>query len=214
MMRIGITQRVVENDAYPERRDALAHDWHRYLARILPEAILLPVPNHPESVENWFSGSGIDGLILSGGEDWGETCERDRTEEVLLRCTKRKNIPVLGVCRGAQVVNLLMGGASSLLPSRSHVASDHEVELLGEPFLSLAGAGNILVNSYHQQGISVKDIAPGCRPFAVGEDGYVEGYCCDGHPALGVMWHPERRNSSEAFDRELARRLFLEGRFW
>lgn len=217
--RIAISQRVVENESYPETRDALALDWARWVAEVLPRAALLPVPNLPESVEAWWGAVAPEALFLSGGNDLGSAPARDDTERRLLACARRAHVPVLAVCRGMHVVNDYFGGRlerdlRTVTPS-THVARDHAVSLAAGSMRKLAdNAASIAVNSFHGQGIVASGVAASLSAFAVAEDGVVEGVVHREEPIVGVQWHPERAGPNAGFDERLTKTLLGEGAFW
>ncbi|MDR3331821.1 MAG: gamma-glutamyl-gamma-aminobutyrate hydrolase family protein [Synergistaceae bacterium] len=171
----------------------------------------------------------LDGLLLSGGCDidarlYGEENfpfngsfveERDLFEIESCRSAARQKKPILGICRGEQVLNVAMGGTlfqdiGSQNAGRTmlmHVqkaptySCSHDVKL--EPdsqirriVLDESGASSIEVNSFHHQ--AVKAVAPCLRVTAVSSDGIIEAIepiSPDGpyHPfTIGVQWHPER----------------------
>ena len=84
MKRIGLTMRVVAAQGYAEERDALAWDWHRFLATVFPDACWLSIPNLGNRVDDYVREWRIDGLILTGGNDLGSAPLRDMTEKALL----------------------------------------------------------------------------------------------------------------------------------
>lgn len=216
--RIAITQRVIENQSYPDRRDALSQDWNCYFERLLPDAALIPVPNSLGNPAAWLEASAPSALVLSNGNDWGEAPERDRTETELYRIMAAQGRPVLGVCRGLQAINAMEGGAivTDILSdcSLNHVACDHMVDLVEDNFRELAGTSTLTVNSYHNQGVDLAGLANGLRPFAVGKQELVEGLFHPQKAVIGIQWHPERADPAAAFD-EILIRLFLErGVFW
>ena len=109
---LGITMRVMRH-AYPdtvEERDALARDWPRFLGKVFPGESLLYLPNIGAEITGFAAVPGLGGLIFSGGEDWGLVPARDATEAALFAWAREAGLPVFGVCRGAQVINRLMGG--------------------------------------------------------------------------------------------------------
>ncbi|TWC32806.1 gamma-glutamyl-gamma-aminobutyrate hydrolase [Pseudomonas sp. SJZ079] len=134
--------------------------------------------------------------------------ERDRTSLPLIKAAVAAGIPVLGICRGFQEMNVAFGGS---LHQRVHELDgfmDHrepenqplEVQyaprhpLQVQPGGILAGIGlpsEITVNSIHGQG--VERLAPGLRVEALAPDGLIESFSVEGAPsfALGVQWHPE-----------------------
>jgi len=159
----------------------------------------------------------FDGLLFTGGHDvdphlygeaadsaCGERCEaRDRLEHALFEHVMTRDIPALGICRGLQLFNVLLGGTLYQdLPSQRESAIGHrqtppydrpvhEVELCAEGLLSgVLGRTRLAVNSYHHQGI--KELAPRLRAAAVADDGLIEAVELPGHRCLfAVQWHPE-----------------------
>lgn len=153
-----------------------------------------------------------DGLLLPGGGDmdpkfYGQeripACDepnllRDAAEPLLLRAFLAADKPVLGICRGIQVMNAVLGGdlyqdikPFEHLPHNDHWAKVHTVTVRRGTLLSrILGQDTVLVNSQHHQ--AVDRVAPGFTLAALSEDGIVEaiekpdaGFC------LGVQWHPE-----------------------
>ena len=153
-----------------------------------------------------------DGLLLPGGGDmdpkfYGQeripACGepnllRDAAEPLLLRAFLAADKPVLGICRGIQVMNAALGGdlyqdikPFEHLPHNDHWAKVHTVTVRRGTLLSrILGQDTVLVNSQHHQ--AVDRVAPGFTLAALSEDGIVEaiekpdaGFC------LGVQWHPE-----------------------
>lgn len=204
---IGITMRVMRHcspNGAVEERDALAQDWPRFLVRVFPRETLLYLPNLGAETTKFAAGAGVSGLIFSGGEDWGLVPARDATEAALFAWARGEGIPVFGVCRGAQVINLLMGGR---LDARAgHVAVRHSVEL-PRPV-----AGNLRheVNSFHAQSIPRDGLAPGLEALAVAPDGAVEAFAGADGRIMAVMWHPEREPAPAPLDVELLRRCLVK----
>lgn len=215
---VAITQRVVENDAYPERRDALAQDWLVWLTATYPAITCVPVPNRPADAGGWAEAVDPLALILTGGNDWGEAPERDATELELVGWFRSRNRPILGVCRGLQVINVVFGGSSvthlEAVGGHQHVARDHPVTVTGEPFRTWAGSAQLTVNSFHNHGVVRERLGEGLRPFGMADDGIVEGLVHETEPIVGIQWHPERPNPARSFDRRLFLTLLSDGPFW
>ena len=161
---------------------------------------------------------GIDALLLSGGEDldpsWygaaasrdlGEVDrDRDLFELALFAAARQRGIPILGICRGIQLINVALGGTLwQHLPGErpspvehdrrdARSARTHEISLEGgSRAASVLGRTAMAVNSFHHQGI--RDLASPLRASGWAEDGLVEAV--EG-PAtepwlLAVQWHPE-----------------------
>lgn len=201
-LRLALSMRVVHASGYHEPRDAIAQDWGNFLRTTLPDAVWLGMPNLGPTVVETLEEFGINGLILTGGEDWGVSPERDATEEAALRWAMGRKIPVLGVCRGAQVINLCLGGRLERLEDERHVATRHPVHL--------DDGSVVTVNSYHHQVIPADGLAPDLRPTANDQNGAVEGFIHTSLPIAGVVWHPERESALSNYDAALFRRCFAE----
>ena len=153
-----------------------------------------------------------DGLLLPGGGDmdpkfYGQeripACGepnllRDAAEPLLLRSFLAADKPVLGICRGIQVMNAVLGGdlyqdikPFEHLPHNGHWAKVHTVTVRRGTLLSrILGQDTVLVNSQHHQ--AVDRVAPGFTLAALSEDGIVEAIeKPDARFCLGVQWHPE-----------------------
>ena len=195
LLRIGITMRVIKVKGYHESRDALAQDWAAFMKAALPSAAWMPLPNLGaenvcRSCEQW----GINRLILSGGEDLGVSLIRDETERTLLSWAKKLRIPVLGICRGMQLMATDAG--SSLLPVMGHVQTRH----------ILTGALSHEVNSFHNYRIS--ECPRGFRVSAQSEDGCIEAIRSEDFKWEWWMWHPEREKLFSEADIKHLRDLF------
>ncbi len=159
----------------------------------------------------------LDGLLLTGGADvcpksygqddyderWPGDYRRDQQELALTQAMVDAGKPVLGVCRGHQMINVFFGGTlhqdnvEGGATDRVHRDSQqydhlqHEVDVVADTELSrLYGAGRHRINSIHHQ--SVKDLGKGLTISARSDDGLVEGIeWFDGGWVMGVQWHPE-----------------------
>jgi putative glutamine amidotransferase len=160
-----------------------------------------------------------DGVLLPGGGDihpdfYREAmngqilevdAERDRIEIEAARIALVREMPLLGICRGHQILNVALGGTlwadvPSQMPgslahdfAQTHPRSyeAHAVDIAPDSRLAqILGRRETAVNSLHHQG--VKELAPGLRVSATAPDGLIEGVELPDHPfALGVQWHPE-----------------------
>lgn len=205
---LGITMRVMRHTysgGAVEERDALAQDWPRFLREVFPEERLLYLPNVGAEIAGFAAGTGLSGLIFSGGEEWGLRPERDATETALFTWAQASCLPLFGVCRGAQVINLLMGGR--LTSREGHVAVRHTVEL-ARP---IPGSPRQEVNSFHSQVIPPDGLAAGLQAVAVAPDGTVEAFTSADGRITAVMWHPEREAQPAPLDRALMRGCLARG---
>lgn len=212
---IGITTRNgKDSDGHPTV--ALQHSYVNAITQA--GGVAIPIPSMlPE--ENFLQlYSQLDGILFSGGGDISLTYfhgsdhpridgvddARDITELTLLRSAANDGKPILGICRGAQVMNVALGGTlythiidqlpgaiDHSYPGNMRMVIVHPVnvdettrsaEIFGETFLK--------VNSLHHQGL--KDIAPPLRVAGHAPDGLVEVVEIPDHPfAVAVQWHPE-----------------------
>lgn len=145
----------------------------------------------------------FDGLLLSGGGDISSNlfgmkkhkkCKtpdfrRDNEEFALIGafCAKRK--PILGICRGIQLINVFFGG-DLIQDIPNHNTQKHAIKIMPDNFLSLKYGNEITVNSYHHQAIG--RLARGFSAIAYSKDGVIEAIIHNNLPILGIQWHPER----------------------
>lgn len=208
-LKIGVTMRASHATGYVEPRDGLARAWIDVMGWALPEAAWMPMPNAGESCIDLARKWQLNGLILTGGDDIGADPQRDMTERALLRWAIAERAPVLGVCRGMQLIATEAGGRLSPCEPASHVATRHEVRFIDD-FAGLGLAGQTHeVNSFHAFGITRSDLPRPLRPLAIDGQNLVEALVDDTAPRLGLMWHPERQSPRADLDRALIRSFFL-----
>lgn len=192
--------------------------------------VVLPPVGEQRAAEAVIGG--LDGLLLSGGSDldpsyYGEKAipelnvtlpERDAFEMALLGEALRRGIPIFGICRGLQVLNVALGGTlyqdlpsqlgRDLLAHRQETPkwqATHEVEIHEGSWVGgITDSTCVKVNSYHHQGI--KDLADGLRVSARSSDGVIEAI--ESHDfserwLVGVQWHAEAMRDAGAEHRNL-----------
>ncbi len=199
--------RAVMAETYPEPRDALALDWAKYMNFVLPDTLWMPVPNLGEDIVGFVEAWQLDGLILSGGNDIGENSLRDRTEQLLLEYCIENAKPVLGVCRGLQLLQTSLGGKLELCEQPEHVATQHEVTIIEDPS-GTSWTGDRRVNSFHRYGVRVSDLQSSLQALATTRDGWVEAALLENCKVLGLMWHPEREAQYSLEDKAVIQWLF------
>jgi len=191
----GISLRVELIEKYNEKRDTISQEWTNFLQKLAITPIL--IPNTLDDVKSYISDVGIDGIILSGGDNIGKFPERDETEKQILDYAIRKRFPVLGVCRGMQIINEYFDGNVVSNDNDNHVGKHHEIHIMNKTFSKLLGRDNIQVNSFHNNIITKKGIGKKLEIFALSpNDNTIEGYYHSDLPIIGVMWHPERDMTS------------------
>jgi len=197
MKRVGITQRVAVVREYGERRDCLDQAWTRFLSAcgLLP----LPLPNAVEVALALCADGGVAGVVLTGGNDLmalgGDSPERDAVENALLDFSEQRRLPVMGVCRGMQLIQQRCGIA--LRPVEGHVTPRQVIQV---------GSERREVNSYHRFA-AFESRAP-LDAWAVAADGAIKAVRHRSLPVTGIMWHPERFERPAAEDVALFRQVF------
>lgn len=195
MEKIAISTRMTES-SHGEWRDCLSQDWTSYLWNQGFQTVL--VPNHLASCREYLRDAVL--LILSGGDDLQllgphdvsdhPRTYRDRTEFALLDDARSKNLPVMGVCRGMDVINAYYGGATRPIRNRSHVAVEHDVTVNENALGGAFGRTKMRVNSFHNQEIAT--LGNHLEVVARAADGCIEGVQHESLSITGVQWHPER----------------------
>lgn len=211
--------------------DALPHgDFLRYaMASTYVDAVLaaggVPVVLPPQAGHAGPLLDALDGLLLSGGGDveparygatevdpttYGVHPARDRFETELVETALARDVPLLGICRGLQMLNVALGGSLIQDIATVHAADHaavrvehrqqstglapddigHEVVLESDSPLARRFAGRTVgVNSFHHQAIA--SLAPRLVPVAFAPDGVIEAVVVPGRDVVAVQWHPE-----------------------
>tara|TARA_B100001105_G_C22212654_1_gene366106 strand:+ start:85 stop:726 length:642 start_codon:yes stop_codon:yes gene_type:complete len=202
---IGISLRVVENTDYNEKRDALSQDWSKFFEKLEINPLL--IPNTIKNISSFLEDMDVHGLILSGGDNIGDNPNRDETEQKIIDYSFAKKIPLIGICRGMQVLNTFFGGAIETLENSKHVGNPHSVSL-NKNFASFLQTENLQVNSFHNNIIKLENLGKNLKPFAVANDYTIEGFYHTKLPMFGVMWHPERNLNDK--NELIIRKIFYE----
>jgi len=193
--------------------------------------LLLPTAAvHP--VEPWLDR--IQGLVLIGGGDidparygaashetiYNLDAERDVCELALASSALKRRMPMLAICRGMQVVNVVLGGTlhrhlpdvfgdkvAHRLPPRETAL--HAVDVAAEAqIIRAVGTTRVMTVSWHHQ--AVERLGEGLRPVAWAEDGVIEAMELDGNPNLiAVQWHPELSAAEDPAQQGLFDRLVM-----
>ena len=176
--------------------------------------IILPLSTDEEVLDKCFDI--VDGILFTGGHDvnprfynqknekCGLLCDsRDEMEKYLFTKAIENDKPVLGICRGIQLFNALLGGTLYQDLPTEHPSETkhsmtkpynrgvHTVDILKDtPLFEIIGVDKLSVNSYHHQ--AIKDLAPNVVANAISEDGLVEAITLPNKKfVMAVQWHPE-----------------------
>lgn len=217
---IGITMGSIHgarvNLDYETNYLLVANDYIKAIVKAGGIPVSIPIVNSEDFIK--LIVQKIDGVILSGGYDvspwiYGEhprkglgrvNLERDIFEVKLVKEVVKRNIPLLGICRGCQVINVALGGTliqdineeiNTKIPHTYRLSLRYEVHRIKiDPKSKLAkilGTTELIVNSSHHQ--AVKRVGKGLRAVAWADDGIIEAIESEGDNfVIGVQWHPER----------------------
>lgn len=195
MKKIAITLRISKNSL--EVRDSLSHDWLHFFNELNYVPIL--IPNLITDLSKFLDTVEIDGIILSGGDNFGDDELRDTTEKKLIEYGIRNNLPILGVCRGMQVLNRYFDGQIRINQAVNHTGTHHIVNF---QFHKIPLPPKINVKSFHNNLIKMEDLGKELQVIAICDnDQSVEGFMHKSKHIMGVMWHPEREKND--FQRNL-----------
>jgi gamma-glutamyl-gamma-aminobutyrate hydrolase PuuD len=196
MRTLLVSQRQDRVSGRNEVRDSLDSQLVLFLSQL--GFIPLPVPNNLSSVKDFFREIRPAGLVLSGGNTLGENPDRDATENQLLELARDARLPVLGICRGMQMLNHFEGG--TLQRIAGHLGKRHEITS------QRTASFNRVVNSFHDYAIN--ELAKEFTVEATSSDGIIEAISHVEVPWLGIMWHPERENPFDEADKTLISSFF------
>lgn len=198
---VGVSQRVDSVASYNEIRDVLDQRLIQWLVNA--ECTPIPIPNtlvssgnshavsNNQALISWLENLNVKAVVLSGGNDIGEFPMRDITENTLLSWAEKNLYPVLGICRGMQMMGARAG--AELIKVAGHVRTNHKLQV-SDPEME----ANKIVNSFHD--FSLKECPKNFKVTSRSEDGCLESMKHCTLPWEAWMWHPEREaefNSSD-----------------
>ena len=199
MKTIAFTQRVEICKKTNEIRDSLDQKWIDLASKLKLLPIILPNTDK-KNISKLFLKHTPDIIILTGGNDIhiknsiktiNISKKRDDFEIALIKYAIKKSVPLLGVCRGMQIINIFFKGKISQI--KDHVNKKHKIyysEKYDNYFTNT-------VNSFHNWGIKKKDLSTQLNEIAVDQSGNIESFVHKNKSIIGIMWHPERRNNKK-----------------
>ena len=203
---ILITQRSDFIKSFNETRDSLDQRWTDLFSLMGCDFLILP--NKLEKPINYVKKFKISGVIISGGNNFEiENLQskvihnRDTTEISIINYCIKKKIPILGICRGMQVLNLYHGGKIEKV--LGHVGTHHNIQTSGKSKFIF----DKRVNSFHKFSINQNDTAKQFDILAKNKE-HVEAFYSEKYNQLGIMWHPERNKPFSKNDLKLIKNFF------
>ena len=195
--KILISQRLDQVSIFNEKRDNLDV---RYL-KIFEKLNMIPIliPNNATLAKKIIKNVKVSGIILSSGGDALKKDIRYDTEILLLNYAKKNNIPLLGICRGAQAINIYFGGRIKAIPN--HVRKKHTLK-------SDLTKKNIKTNCYHDYGIKSDYLGKNLDVLGTSSDDSIELFKHKSKKFLGMMWHPERFKKLREFELKIFKEFF------
>lgn len=199
---IAITMKQTSNELYKEHLDSIDCRWLEFInyCGLMP----LLIPNNIQVAKKLMLKNKVHAILLTGGGDpfviSKEATNRDRVENFLIKYGEKHKTPVIGVCRGMQVLLGRKGSSFKLIPD--HVATKHVINIYGK---------KRIVNSFHNY--APIDVNPSFKIIANTSDGTIEGVANKEFRQLGIMWHPEREEIFMKEDKMLMIN-FIKGKKW
>ena len=193
MLKIGITSNIKEY--YKGYIDFIDHYWLDYFEKKNINYYL--IPNKKKLSKKKIKE--INLLIIPGGNDVSNVLKtskiRNIIEKNLIKICFKKKIPILGICRGAQLLNKSFGGKISKI--KKHMRTRHNIfftnrEIIKKNFLN--------VNSFHNDGIKKNDLSKSFKVLASDKHKNIEMFISNNKKIIGTMWHPEREKSTQLLD--------------
>lgn len=194
MKKILITQRVDYISSHEEQRDALDQRWISLMlaAKFLP----VPVANNLHCVKFMLEHDHFDGLLLTGGNSLvafdGNSSARDDVECYLLEWAIRYRKPVLGVCRGMQLIQQYY--QIPLEPVPDHIGVQKHFEVVADDKIAQMYRSLKSVSVFHRVGCYLSQ--PPLKTIAKTAENVIMAIRHEALPVYGVMWHPEREERS------------------
>ena len=208
---------------YGDNNSKLAENYYKSVVAVGGVPVIIPVTDDLATIEAIVGR--LDGILLSGGGDMhpryyneepipenGTPDElRDRYDVALIKSAVEYQLPVLGICRGMQVINTVFGGSlyqdinvqyadkKPMCHSQNEERSvtTQTASVVTDSLLySIVSCNTLPINSIHHQ--AVKRIADGFRAVAFADDGICEAIESLYYPILGVQWHPEHLSGADA----------------
>ena len=198
MKKIFITQRSDLFGKFNEKRDNLDVRFSVIFEKL--NMIPIFIPNNVSLARKIIKNIKPNGIILSPGGDALKKDSRGQIEILLITHASKNNIPLLGICRGAQSINIYFKGKIKKITN--HVRKNHALKT------DLLNKKTITINSYHDYGIKEDYLGKNLKVLATTKDGSVELFKHKTKKIMGMMWHPERYKNLRSFELKFIKNFF------
>jgi len=207
MIKIAITQRLMLNDSYYELRETLDTRWGLLFDELNFLPMVLPIEY---DFKKYFENIEIDGILLTGGNDLNilnsseESSQRDIFEKELIKYGIQNDIPILGVCRGMQIIAEYF--EADFIKVKDQVAIKHSLKVNKESkyFNELSNLND--VNSFHNY--AIKNISDDFLISSRTSDGMIKAIEHKKYKIFGQMWHSEREEPFNINELNLIKAFF------
>ena len=193
MLKIGITSNIKEY--YKGYIDFIDHYWLNYFEKKNINYYL--VPNKKKLSQKKIEE--INLLIIPGGNDVSNSLNTSKIRNIietnLIKICFKKKIPILGICRGAQLLNKSFGG--KIKKVKKHMRTRHNIFFINKEIVKKE---LLSVNSFHNDGIKKNDLSKVFKMLASDKDENVEMFISKDKKIIGTMWHPEREKNTQLLD--------------
>tara|TARA_B100000767_G_scaffold27934_1_gene24293 strand:- start:515 stop:1123 length:609 start_codon:yes stop_codon:yes gene_type:complete len=193
MLKIGITSNIKEY--YKGYIDFIDHYWLNYFEKKNINYYL--VPNKKMLSQKKIEE--INLLIIPGGNDVSNSLNTSKIRNIietnLIKICFKKKIPILGICRGAQLLNKSFGG--KIKKVKKHMRTRHNISFVNKEIVKKK---LLNVNSFHNDGIKKNDLSKAFKMLASDMDDNVEMFISKDKKMIGTMWHPEREKNTQLLD--------------
>lgn len=193
---IGISSDI--KSIYNEERDTLSLKWYDFLSKFFSNFILVPIINNHKNSKKIINKLKFDLFLLTGGNNINSYKNRDLVEKFIIRVAIKKNIPIVGICRGMQLLNLYFKGKNLKQKKPDHVNKKHEIYYKNK---------KILVNSFHNYVIKSINMSKKLILIASAKDKTVEAFKHKKNFIYGIMWHPERSKNINIIENIIFREI-------
>jgi putative glutamine amidotransferase len=209
MKKIALTQRLLINENYFEVREALDVKWGGLFKKLDFLPVILPIEFE---YKKYFNSIKIDGIILTGGNDLSALNEndlsikRDQFEKRIIRYAIKNNIPILGTCRGMQIIADYFGAKFKKVKGQVAIRHKLNINVKSKYFKQLKKIST--VNSFHDYAIDIlpKDILVS----ATNKKGMIKAIEHSKYKIFAQNWHSERENVFDKNQINLIKNFFLK----